>query len=288
MSSRTPAGNAFSAVAVQLFLLGARLELEGDTIAGVAKQTSARWRVLAALEGGPATVAAMARRLNLKRQSVQRIADDLADEGVLLAVPNPGDARASLMSLSASGAKSPRPHSDRADRLGEPHRRHPGREAADRPARRARPLAPHDFPQRRSRHVMSLTTYSGSCHCGRLKFEADIDFEKGTGKCNCSFCFKARMWAAQIRPAQFRLLAGEESISDYQKNPGGPHHLFCSHCGVRPFEKGNIPEAGGEFVSINVSCLDGVDPKLLSGAPVRYFDGLNNNWWNKPELIAHL
>jgi len=131
-------------------------------------------------------------------------------------------------------------------------------------------------------------TYTGSCHCSAVRFEADIDLSAGTGKCNCSICIKTRNWSAVIKPEAFRLLAGEEALSDYQFATKSGHHLFCKHCGIRPFGNGYVEEMGGAFVSIPLAVLDNIEPKELIEAPVTFFDGRNNNWWNPPSETRHL
>jgi hypothetical protein len=135
---------------------------------------------------------------------------------------------------------------------------------------------------------MTTKTYAGSCHCGAVRFEADLDLARGSGKCNCSICTKTRNWSAMTTPASFRLLTDESALADYQFGTRSAHWLFCRTCGVRPFSRGYVPEAGGHYVAVQLACLDdaGVD-ELLSG-PVRACDGRNNNWMEAPAETRHL
>lgn len=115
---------------------------------------------------------------------------------------------------------------------------------------------------------MSAKTHTGSCHCGAVRFETTVDLGQ-TISCNCSICRRSGMVLSFVPTADFKLVSGEESLSDYQFGNKVIHHLFCKTCGVRSFGRGKGPD-GREMVAVNVRCLDGVDVDALT--PVK-FDG---------------
>jgi DNA-binding MarR family transcriptional regulator len=101
--ARTASGEAFSELVVHVFRLDGLLTAAGDALAEPAGQTTARWRVLAAVEETPMTVAQIARAWGLARQSVQRVADLLANDGLLAYHENPSHRRAQLVRLTPRG-----------------------------------------------------------------------------------------------------------------------------------------------------------------------------------------
>lgn len=103
VKSRGPSAEAFSALVVQVLKLAGALDAAGNALAQPAGRSTARWRILAAVEHEPATVASIARALALTRQSVQRVADLLVADGLARTLDNPAHQRAKLLQLTAPG-----------------------------------------------------------------------------------------------------------------------------------------------------------------------------------------
>jgi len=132
-------------------------------------------------------------------------------------------------------------------------------------------------------------TYTGSCHCGDVRFECDLDLhgEHGTSKCNCSVCTKGRFWKSVISANAFRLLKGEAALTEYRFGSENIRHLFCSRCGIKPFGRGRL-EDFGEFVAVNLATLDDASDEELAAAPVQYEDGRNDRWDSAPAETRYL
>jgi hypothetical protein len=100
-------------------------------------------------------------------------------------------------------------------------------------------------------------TYTGSCHCGKVRYEVTAALET-LMQCNCSICSRAGYLMSFVPAEQFKLLSGEDALTDYQFNKQNIHHLFCSTCGIRSFGRGT-GKGGAKMCMINVRCLEGVD-----------------------------
>ena len=131
-----------------------------------------------------------------------------------------------------------------------------------------------------------LKTYHGSCHCGAVTFEADLDLTRDSYRCNCSICRRTRFWPAVANPDGFRLLSGESELTRYQFNSRKNVHYFCRRCGVRPFGVGTDTPVGMMY-GVNLGCLDDVADEELARIPITYVDGRNDRF-APPAYFSHL
>ena len=101
----TAEGGAFTELLLEVFRLNGRLLAAGDRMTAGLGLTSARWQVLGAMQvaGSPLTVAQIARNMGLTRQSVQRLANVMAADGLIEFVENPHHKRAKVLRFTARG-----------------------------------------------------------------------------------------------------------------------------------------------------------------------------------------
>jgi len=125
-----------------------------------------------------------------------------------------------------------------------------------------------------------MTTHTGGCHCGKVRFEVDAPADINASECNCSICRKVGYLHLFVTQAEFRLLQGEDALSTYTFNTGVARHHFCRHCGVKSFY---IPRSHPDGVSVNVRCLDDATIRSVSVTP---FDG--RNWEQNVSKLSPL
>lgn len=117
-------------------------------------------------------------------------------------------------------------------------------------------------------------THHGSCHCKAIEFEADLDLQTAS-RCNCSVCTKLAVLSVQCKPDALRVTKGEVDAGIYEWGGKVGKRYFCKACGTHTFSRGYLEQIGGAFASVNVNCLDDVDPSSIQ---VAYWDGRHNNW----------
>ncbi|WP_344342018.1 MarR family winged helix-turn-helix transcriptional regulator [Agrococcus versicolor] len=90
---------------LSVFQLSNVLTASGDRLVADLGLTSARWQVLGAVTlGPPQSVASLARDLEVSRQNVQRIVNDLVRDGFVTFESNPKHRRAQLVVMTTQGA----------------------------------------------------------------------------------------------------------------------------------------------------------------------------------------
>jgi DNA-binding MarR family transcriptional regulator len=100
---RTPEAELLTDIIVETFGLNGGFLDVGDKITKDLGLSSARWQVLASADGEKRTVADIARRMGLRRQSVQRTVNSLLRNDFVLLQPNPNHRRAKLVELTEKG-----------------------------------------------------------------------------------------------------------------------------------------------------------------------------------------
>lgn len=90
------------------------LRKSGEAVAKTEGQTQARWQLLSVISGDATSVPRAARRLGVSRQGVQRIANNLVDDGLAQWRPNPDHRSSPLLTLTDAGRRALVAITDRA------------------------------------------------------------------------------------------------------------------------------------------------------------------------------
>ena len=108
--------------------------------------------------------------------------------------------------------------------------------------------------------------YTGSCHCGDVRFEFEGDFKEAI-ECNCSHCSRKGYLLTFVPGQQFKLKTPAEKLGTYKFNKHVIDHHFCRRCGCAPFGVGANPD-GSRAAAINVRCLENFDLASIKRTPV--------------------
>ena len=111
-----------------------------------------------------------------------------------------------------------------------------------------------------------MQTRSGTCHCGAVEFEVDLENGlENPRRCDCSLCRHKGAVVASVPLARLRVVRGEDRLTLYQWNSYTAKHWFCSVCGIYTHHQRRSDPSQYGF---NIACIDGVDPFSFGEVPV--------------------
>ncbi|WP_375203925.1 GFA family protein [Hyphococcus sp.] len=121
---------------------------------------------------------------------------------------------------------------------------------------------------------------TGRCHCGAVTWEAALPDEIVADECNCSMCEMVGFLHVIVPRSKFKLLTGDDHLTEYRFNTGTARHWFCKTCGVKSFY---IPRSNPDGYALNLRCMD---RSQFAKIEIRPFDG--QNWEANASKLAHL
>ncbi|MBP9812010.1 GFA family protein [Candidatus Gracilibacteria bacterium] len=111
-----------------------------------------------------------------------------------------------------------------------------------------------------------MTHYTGSCHCGAVKYSVELDLTQPVLECNCSHCQRKGFLLSFVPASSFELLSGDETMTEYRFNTHKIRHRFCPKCGVQCFGEGE--HEGHATRAVNVRTIEDIDLSTLTRQPV--------------------
>ncbi|MEX1252578.1 MAG: GFA family protein [Hyphomonas sp.] len=121
--------------------------------------------------------------------------------------------------------------------------------------------------------------YAGGCHCGAVRWEAELPQTFEAEDCNCSMCAMSGNIHVIVPRGRFRLVQGADNLTEYTFNTGAAKHRFCRTCGIKSFY---VPRSNPDGFAVTWRCLDDWNTLRVTVTP---FDG--QNWEANGARLAH-
>ena len=113
--------------------------------------------------------------------------------------------------------------------------------------------------------LSDVTIRKGRCHCGTVRFTAEVPRDFAMHRCNCSICAMKGVVMIDVPLAAVTVTAGKGALTLYRFNTGEAKHYFCSHCGIHCFHQ---TRSDPDKYAVNAACIEGLKPHEMPEMPV--------------------